>query len=193
MQQGSWWGYGALPVVLSAALAACTSIPAGLSSPATQPPVQAVQQSCHPEPLTGAAALLGAFADITPTQALQAEAAGARVCWGGGLRTLQAVSEDRDCLVLLQAEFSEQAGLGRPWPREPRFFNACGNGPYDRQLLQPFTLVWLSGKVTGQAEFAGTPIPVIEIDALYRGSDCLEGDTAPQCVHDYLQPLKKPQ
>ena len=84
-----------------------------------------------------------------------------------------------------------QAGLG--WPREPRFFKACGKGPYDRQLLQPFTLVWLSGKVTGQAEFAGTPIPVIEIDALYRGSDCLEGDTAPQCVHSYLQPLKKPQ
>ncbi|MDR0214473.1 MAG: hypothetical protein LBJ15_10775 [Comamonas sp.] len=94
-------------------------------------------------------------------------------------------------MILLHAEFTEQGFLS--WPREESFFKACGAGPYDRQLLQPFILAWVSGKVTGQAEFAGTPIPVIEIDALYRGSDCLQGDTAPQCVHSYLQPLKKPQ
>ena len=147
-------------------------------------------QSCHPEPLRGAAALAGPFTDINPRQALQSSAQGARVCWGGGLRTLQAVSADRDCMVLLQVE-TQEGYLS--WPREATFFKACGRGAYDRQLLQPFTLVWISGKVTGQAELAGTPIPVIEIDALYRGSDCLEGDTAPQCVHSYLQPLRKPQ
>ena len=134
-------------------------------------------QSCHPEPLRGAAALAGPFTDINPRQALQGSAQGARVCWGGGLRTLQAETKEGYL----------------SWPREATFFKACGRGAYDRQLLQPFTLVWISGKVTGQAEFTGTPIPVIEIDALYRGSDCLEGDTAPQCVHSYLQPLRKPQ
>lgn len=108
-----------------------------------------------------------------------------------GLRTIDSVSEQRDCMVVLYAEFSEQGFLS--WPREASFFKACGAGTYDRQLLQPFTLVWVSAKVTGQAEFVGTQIPVIEIDALYRGSDCLQGDTAPQCVHSYLQPQKKPQ
>lgn len=128
---------------------------------------------------------------MNPRQALQAGALNARVCWAGGLRTIAAVGEQRDCMVLLLAGFSEQGFLS--WPREASFFKACGAGPYDRQLLQPFTLVWVSAKVTGQAEFAGTQIPVIEIDALYRGSDCQQGDTAPQCVHSYLQPLKKPQ
>ena len=189
--------------LLVVALAGCSSLspvtaPENPVSTGAQPvpsissmPSAAVQASCHPAPLTGAAALLGPLTDITPVQALKADALNARVCWGGGLRTLKAVSPERDCMVLLQFENSEKTGVR--WPQENRFFKACGRGPYDRQLLEQFTLVWVSGKVTGQAEFAGTPIPVIEIDALYRGSDCLEGDTSPQCVHDYLQPLKKPQ
>ena len=162
-----------------------------VSTTPIKPLVQAMQPSCHPEPLTGAAALAGPFTELSPRQALQAGALNARVCWAGGLRSIEAVGEQRDCMVLLHAEFSEQGFLS--WPREASFFKACGAGPYDRQLLQPFTLVWVSAKVTGQAEFAGTPIPVIEIDALYRGSDCQQGDTAPQCVHSYLQPQKKPQ
>lgn len=183
MQCSSWWCL----LGLSALLAGCGTV----SEPATTAEQQAqTQQSCHPEPLRGVAALAGPFTDINPRQALQGSAQGARVCWGGGLRTLEAVSAERDCMVLLQAE---SKGGYLSWPREATFFKACGRGAYDRQLLQPFTLVWISGKVTGQAEFTGTPIPVIEIDALYRSSDCLEGDTAPQCVHSYLQPLRKPQ
>ena len=196
MHRHLWWANMAVSALVSAALAACSSHPA---DPAAAQPSQAgvatvqaaVQSSCHPEPLTGAAAMLGPFSHINPKQAMTAQALNARVCWGGGLRTLKAISQERDCMVLLQFESSEKAGVS--WPQENRFFKACGRGPYDRQLLGQFTLVWVSGKVTGQAEFAGTPIPVIEIDALYRGSDCLEGDTSPQCVHDYLQPLKKPQ
>ena len=135
--------------------------------------------------------MLGPFTDINPAQAMQAEALGARVCWGGGLRTLKAVSEDRDCMIFLQATYNEKTGIS--WPSGTSFFKACGPGPYPRELLEQFTLAWVSGKVTGRAEFVGLPIPVIEIDALYRGSDCIEGDTAPQCVHSYLQPLKRPQ
>ena len=189
MQCSSWWCL----LGLSALLAGCGTVPDPAFGPAdatTAVQQTPVQQSCHPEPLRGAAALAGPFTDINPPQALQGSALGARVCWGGGLRTLQAVSAERDCMVLLQAE---RKGGYLSWPREAAFFKACGRGTYDRQLLQPFTLVWISGKVMGQAEFAGTPIPVIEIDALYRSSDCLEGDTAPQCVHSYLQPLRKPQ
>ena len=191
-----WW----MGVGLSVLLSACSSHPVKApvsgrddvtSATSLKPLVQAVQPSCHPEPLTGAAALAGPFTSMTPAQALQAGALNARVCWAGGLRTIESVSEQRDCMVLLHAEFSEQGFLS--WPREANFFKACGAGTYDRQLLQPFTLVWVSAKVTGQAEFVGTQIPVIEIDALYRGSDCLQGDTAPQCVHSYLQPQKKPQ
>ncbi|QXZ11445.1 hypothetical protein KUF54_15100 [Comamonas sp. Y33R10-2] len=94
-------------------------------------------------------------------------------------------------MVMLYAELSPKIIWG--WPREASFFMACGPGHYDRKLLQPFTLGLISGKVMGQAEFAGVPIPVIEIEAFYRASDCLQGDTSPQCVHGHIQPQKKLQ
>lgn len=190
----SWSLYGVLCLVL----AGCGVSPVGTdqTSDPVSPPLQglsgaAEQSSCHPDRLTDAEAQAGSFSALIPTQALAASAKRQRVCWGGGLRTIEAVEEGRDCVVMLYAELSPKVFWG--WPRDASFFKACGPGHYDRTLLQPFTLGLIGGKVTGQAEFAGDPIPVIEIEAFYRASDCLQGDTSPQCVHGHIQPLKKPQ
>jgi hypothetical protein len=154
---------------------------------AAQTAYRPVQPSAIQEPLTGAAAL-AAF-QLTPGQALQAGALNARVCKGWpGLRFYPSMSSAIAWFCCMPSSASRLSVMARE-----AALKACGAGPYDRQLLQPFTLVWVSAKVTGQAEFVGTQIPVIEIDALYRSSDCLQGDTAPQCVHSYLQPQKKPQ
>ena len=190
----SWSLYGVLCLVL----AGCGVSPVGSdqTSDPVSPPLQglsgaAEQSSCHPDQLTDAEAQAGPFSILIPTQALAASAKGQRVCWGGGLRTIEAVEEGRDCVVMLYAELSPKVFWG--WPRDASFFKACGPGHYERALLQPFTLGLIGGKVTGQAEFGGSPIPVIEIEAFYRASDCLQGDTSPQCVHGHIQPLKKPQ
>ena len=113
MHRHLWWANMAVSALVSAALAACSSHPA---DPAAAQPSQAegvtvqaaVQPSCHPEPLTGAAAMLGPFSHINPKQAMTAQTLNARVCWGGGLRTLKAISQERDCMVLLQFENSEK-------------------------------------------------------------------------------------
>lgn len=204
MQQHLWWASKLWMTALAAALAGCASDPVTVQS--VQPAKTTVAasssaprvmllpslvQSCPPGPLKTTADPRDPLVAIEPEDALRPEALNAHVCWGGGLHRIEAVREDRDCMTLLLAGVDKQGYLS--WSRKNSFFKACGAGPYDRQLLQPFTLVWLSGKVTGRAEFAGTPIPVIEIETLYRGSDCLEGDDSPQCVHSYLQPLKKPR
>lgn len=194
----SWSLYG----VLCLGLAGCGISPV-VSDPHHDPAQQPSQglrgaaEPCHPDRLTDelaqakAQAQPGPFSALIPTQALAASAKGQRVCWGGGLRTIEAVEGERDCVVMLYAELRPKIFWG--WPRDASFFMACGPGHYDRKLVQPFTLGLIGGKVTGQAEFAGVPIPVIEIEAFYRASDCLQGDTSPQCVHGHIQPQKKPQ
>ena len=151
---------------------------------------EAQQESCHPSPLRGAAALLGPFGALTPEQAAKPEAVGARVCWGGGINKIEESESNRDCMTMLYGDpGAEQGWL---WPKQASYFIACGPGHYDRKLFQQFMMGTVSGKVMGRAKFIDMTIPVIEIDAIYRLSDCLQGDTAPQCVHGYQQPQKRP-
>ena len=150
------------------------------------------QQSCHYQALPDGVGQNARFTDITPKQALAKDRSGARVCWGGGLREIaqQEDAQGRDCITWLYATVPEKGGL--TWPSDATFFMSCGPSGYDRQLLEPFVQATISGKVTGQTRFAGEAIPVIEIDAIYRHSDCLQGETSyPQCVHSYIQPQKK--
>ena len=149
------------------------------------------QKSCHPDALTGAAALLGPFKSLTPEQAIGPEAVGSRVCWGGGLNKITELESGRDCMTMLYGDPGAEQGWR--WPRQASYFMACGPGRYDRKLFEQFMMATVSGKVVGRAEFIGLTIPVIEIDAIYRLSDCLQGDTAPQCVHGYQQPQQRPQ
>lgn len=167
-----------------------SKVPGPAALPATGN-LAASQKSCHPDTLTGAAALLGPFKSLTPEQATGPEAVGSRVCWGGGLNKITALESGRDCMTMLYGDpGAEQGWL---WPKQASYFIACGPGHYDRKLFEQFTMATVSGKVVGRAEFIGLTIPVIEIDAVYRLSDCLQGDTAPQCVHGYQQPQQRPQ
>ena len=167
-----------------------SKVPGSAALPATGN-LAASQKSCHPDTLTGAAALLGPFKSLTPEQAIGPEAVGSRVCWGGGLNKITALESGRDCMTMLYGDpGAEQGWL---WPKQASYFIACGSGHYDRKLFEQFTMATVSGKVVGRAEFIGLTIPVIEIDAVYRLSDCLQGDTAPQCVHGYQQPQQRPQ
>lgn len=169
---------------------AAASVASALPAPAPAPaPAQVQQASCHPDPLRGAAAQAGPLTALTPPQAQADGAVDARVCWSGGLRTLTTFEAGRVCMVLLYAEAGPEHWR---WPQHASFFQACTSAGYDPALLAPFTQMTVSGKVTGRAEFMGLAIPTIEIDALYRFSDCLQGETAPSCVHGYLPPLKTP-
>jgi hypothetical protein len=126
---------------------------------------------------------------LSPAQALTPRAQGTRVHWRGGVSAIEAQEGDRQCFTLLYATSDERGML--QWPRDEQQFIACGAGYYDRDLVAQFTLLTLDGRVTGQRMFLGKPVPVIEIDALYRHSDCLQGsEKSPECYSGLLQPRK---
>ncbi len=127
--------------------------------------------------------------DLSPAQALTPQAKGARVHWSGGISAIDAREGGRQCFTMLHATFDAQGVL--QWPGDAQDFIACGAGPYDSDLVAQFTLVSFDGRVTGQQVLAGKPVPVIEIEALYRHSDCTQGnENIPQCYSGYLHPRK---
>lgn len=126
-------------------------------------------------------------ADLSPAQALAPEAQGARVRWSGGINAIESRKGARQCFTLLHATFDAQGVL--QWPRDAQHFVACGPGRYDRELVAQFTLVSLEGRVSGQQVLLDKPVPVMEIDALYRHSDCVQGsEKSPECYAGYLRP-----
>ncbi|MDM0089334.1 MULTISPECIES: hypothetical protein [unclassified Variovorax] len=126
-------------------------------------------------------------ADLSPGQALAPSALGTRVRWSGGIQTIEAREGGRQCFTLLHATFDARQVL--QWPRDPQYFVACGPGNYDRKLVAPFTLLSIGGRVLGSQQVVGQPVPVIEIEALYRHSDCVQGsEQSPECYAGELQP-----
>ena len=90
---------------------------------------------------------------------------------------------------MLHATFDARGVL--QWPRNAQTFVACGPGTYDQALVAQFSLVSFEGRVTGEQVVLGRPVPVIEIEALYRHSDCVQGvEKEPACYSGYLQPEK---
>ena len=126
-------------------------------------------------------------AELAPAQALTPQAQGMQVHWSGGINAIDAREGGRICFTLLHATFDARGVL--QWPRDAQEFVACGPGDYDRDLVAPFTLVSFDGRVAGQALRLGRPVPLVEIDALYRHSDCVQGSEAsPECYTGYLRP-----
>ncbi len=126
---------------------------------------------------------------LSPTQALTPQAQGQRIHWSGGINAIEAQEGARQCFTLLHATFDAQNVL--QWPRDEQQFIACGAGDYDRDLVALYTLVSFDGRVAGQRMILGKPVPVIEIEALYRHSDCVQGDEKiPACYSGLLQPRK---
>ena len=125
--------------------------------------------------------------DLSPAQALAPGARGARVRWSGGINAIESRDGARQCFTLLHATFDARGVL--QWPRDAQNFVACGPGHYDRDLVAQFTLVSLEGHVTGQQMLLDKPVPVMEIEALYRHSDCVQGsEKSPECYAGYLRP-----
>ncbi|MGJ7543357.1 hypothetical protein [Variovorax sp. LT1R16] len=127
--------------------------------------------------------------DISPAEALTPLTPGMRVRWSGGINAIDARDGGRQCFTLLHATFDAQRVL--QWPRDAQEFVACGPGDYDRRLVAPFGLLSIDGRLVGSQRLRGKAVPVIEIDALYRHSDCVQGsEKSPECYAGYLQPEK---
>jgi|CXWL01.2.fsa_nt_gi hypothetical protein len=165
-------------------LAACAT-PSDGDKTAAQPPTRVADRDANrpgrtPENLAPT---------LSPAQALASGTQGARVRWSGGINAIDAQEGGRQCFTLLHATFDALGVL--QWPGDAQQFIACGAGPYDRALVSQFSLVTFDGRVAGQQVLAGKPVPVIEIDALFRHSDCVQGsEKIPECYAGYLQPLK---
>lgn len=126
---------------------------------------------------------------LSLAQALTPQAQGKRIHWSGGINAIEAQEGARQCFTLLHATFDARNVL--QWPRDEQQFIACGAGDYDRDLVALYTLVSFDGRVAGQRMFLGKPVPVIEIEALYRHSDCVQGsEKSPECYSGLLQPQK---
>ncbi|WP_395347750.1 Slp family lipoprotein [Variovorax sp. UC122_21] len=126
---------------------------------------------------------------LPPAQALTPQAQGKRIHWSGGINAITPEEGSRQCFTLLHATFDAQGVL--QWPRNEQEFIACGAGYYDGNLVAQYTLVSFDGRVAGQRMILGKPVPVIEIEALYRHSDCTQGnEKIPECYSGLLQPRK---
>lgn len=169
----------------AAALLAACHTPASHEAPAA--PRAAAETDRKPG--GPAAASRPQAVDLSPAQALSSQALGARVRWSGGINAIDAREGGRQCFTMLHATFDARGVL--QWPRDAQQFVACGAGGYDRNLVAPYTLLSLEGRVTGQDVLLGKPVPVIEIETLYRHSDCVQGsEQSPECYSGYLQPGK---
>lgn len=165
------------PLRLCAILGACVLL-AACAAPADR---------AAPSPPIAAAKPQAPVADLSPAQALSPSAQGARVRWSGGIHTIEAREGARQCFTLLQATFDARQVL--QWSRDPQYFVACGPGDYDRNLVAPFTLLSIGGRVVGSQQLVGKPVPVLEIETLYRHSDCVQGsEQSPECYAGELQP-----
>lgn len=168
----------------AALLAACAT-----PSPNDTPPSQSASLAASREANRPGRTPKGPAANISPAQALAPQAQGQRVKWTGGINAIDTREPGRQCFTLLHATSDAQGVL--QWPRDEQQFVACGAGYYDSKLVTQFTLASFEGRVAGQQTVLNKPVPVIEIEALYRFSDCTQGsENSPECYSGYLQPQK---
>lgn len=110
-----------LPLALAAALAGCATV---------SPPLR------------------GEFADLTPHQAVQADATGQLVRWGGRIVRTDPLA-DRTCFEVLGTRLDAS---GRPyWAADDTRgrFIACRTGFYDPALFTPEREVTFTGRIEG--------------------------------------------
>lgn len=171
----------AVMLCASALLAACAT-----STDHEAPSTVAAEKRATTRPARTAEAPV---VDLSPAQALAPLRQGVRVRWSGGINAIEAAEGGRQCFTLLQATFDARHVL--QWPGDGQEFIACGPGDYDRRLVAQYGLVSIDGHVVGAQRVVGRQVPVIEIDALYRHSDCVQGsEEIPECYAGYLQPEK---
>ncbi|WP_447756961.1 Slp family lipoprotein [Sphingopyxis fribergensis] len=124
-------------------------------------------------------------ASLTPDEALDERHVGDRVRWAGAVYGI-----DGRCLTI---NFARSGDHGEPhWTAEPTYqaFVACGAGVYDPELVHRYANVTIIGRITGKRYIGmgggGSDGAAIDIEKLFRWSDCLAGDDSPVCRQGFL-------
>ncbi len=178
-------------VILAGCAASPTAPTPGKTGLAPVPPVaaDAATGTADVEVLRNVSA-----SSLSPKQGMEPQNAGQRIRWAGAVQHI-APTDKGVCLTILYA-LDDGDGFPR-WSNDPTYqvFNACTTGFYDPELVHASTNVTVVGRISGRTQIGmgggEMPGPVVEIERLFRWSDCLEGDAAPVCYYGFLSP--KPQ
>jgi starvation-inducible outer membrane lipoprotein len=167
-----------------------------VASPATvptaPPPILSPALPAGPTPATDLETLKAlSVASLSPAQGVEDRNLGARVRWVGGVQHL-ATTNEGVCLTVLYAD-NDDGGAPRWTAEAPRqSFVACTDGAYDPTLISEFTNVTVVGRISGRSSisFGGgsSSGPVVQIERLFRWSDCLEGDESTACRYGFISP-----
>ncbi|MNT19335.1 Outer membrane lipoprotein Slp family protein [compost metagenome] len=128
---------------------------------------------------------------LSPAQGVEDQNLGARVRWAGAVQHL-AATNGGVCLTVLYARSDE--GSAPRWTNEGthQSFVACTGGAYDPALISEFTNVTVVGRISGRtsngAGGGSSSGPVVQIEQLFRWSDCLEGDASLECKYGFISP-----
>lgn len=130
-------------------------------------------------------------APLNPDQASKEQHIGKRVRWAGGVQRIEE-SESGVCLILLYMLSGDDGGPRWTDGRTNQTFKACTAGSYDPELVHEYGDVTIIGTISGKAHIGmgggSSAGPIVEIEKLYRWSDCLSGDTSPVCRAGFLDP-----
>ena len=130
-------------------------------------------------------------AQLSPDQVVEVRNLGQRIRWAGAVMRI-APTDQGVCLTIMYAQSGED---GFPlWTNRPTYqsFEACAPGAYDPTLLREHTNVTIVGRTTGVTQKdlrgGGRTGPVVQIERLFRWSDCLAGDPSPECKIGFIDP-----
>lgn len=128
---------------------------------------------------------------LSPGQVVGEQTVGQRIRWAGAVMRI-ATTDRGVCLTILYAESGED---GFPlWTNRPTYqnFEACSPSAYDPTLIREHTNVTIVGRTTGMthkdSDGGGRTGPVVQIERLFRWSDCLAGDPSPECKIGFIDP-----
>lgn len=130
-------------------------------------------------------------APLSPDQGVEERNLGKRIRWAGAVERITA-TDHGVCLTILYARSGENGGPR--WTNTPTYqnFEACAASAYDPTLVHEFTNVTIIGRISGTTYIGsgggGRTGPVVQIENLFRWSDCLSGDDSPECRYGFLSP-----
>ena len=175
-------------VIVAALLSGCVRIPAPTPPLGASAPIASRTLSQNRPGVTDHEALAAvSVSTLEPERGLDDTNVGQRVRWAGPIQN-GAASGKGVCLTILYVP-SDEHGVPR-WNAATtgERFTACSTAAYDPDLVGPTAFVTVVGRIerwNGDEAPAG---PVIQIEKLFRWSDCLQGDTDPACRSGFIEP-----
>lgn len=184
-----------------AVLSGCVTSPTPVASDGSRtvkPPLASSGPNTAPSPLKAGGASddfevlrTASVAALSPNQGVEERHRGKRIRWAGAVERIAAIDQGV-CLTILYARSGED---GEPlWTNTPTYqhFEACAAGAYDPRLVHELTNVTIIGRISGTTSIGsgggGRTGPVVQIENLFRWSDCLSGDDSPECKYGFLSP-----